>query len=167
MAELNLVAKLKNQLKQEKIHLWNPPYTEDLNQPGQQHMQVSCGEKTDKIFHSHSHFFLCVCVRSCRSVTPHCWVSRQQKLRVLWSPSEFRQSTGEKETRDSGTWTWPPWSCCCPETPGRFGYLHLMRIDNRNSHSFIQKKFQNTDQKYFSHIYKQGFDGSIPTEAGF
>ncbi|CAG05335.1 unnamed protein product [Tetraodon nigroviridis] len=39
MAEQNLVAKLKNQLKQEKILLWNPPYTEDLNQPGQQHMQ--------------------------------------------------------------------------------------------------------------------------------
>lgn len=45
MAELNLVAKLKNQLKQEKILLWNPPYTEDLNQPGQQHMQVSCGKE--------------------------------------------------------------------------------------------------------------------------
>lgn len=32
-------AKLKNQLKQEKIQLWNPPYTDDNNQPGQQHMQ--------------------------------------------------------------------------------------------------------------------------------
>lgn len=33
-------AKLKNQLKQEKIQLWNPPYTGDNNQPGQQQMQV-------------------------------------------------------------------------------------------------------------------------------
>ncbi|XP_003968260.2 NEDD8 ultimate buster 1 [Takifugu rubripes] len=39
MAELNLAAKLKNQLKQEKIHLWNPPYTDDQHQAGQQHMQ--------------------------------------------------------------------------------------------------------------------------------
>ncbi|KAI3355564.1 hypothetical protein L3Q82_018391, partial [Scortum barcoo] len=39
MAELNIEAKLKNQLKQEKIQLWNPPYTDDSNQPGQQHMQ--------------------------------------------------------------------------------------------------------------------------------
>lgn len=43
MAELNLAAKLKNQLKQEKIHLWNPPYTDDQDQAGQQHMQVSWG----------------------------------------------------------------------------------------------------------------------------
>lgn len=43
MAELNLAAKLKNQLKQEKIHLWNPPYTDDQYQAGQQHMQVSWG----------------------------------------------------------------------------------------------------------------------------
>ncbi|XP_049912610.1 NEDD8 ultimate buster 1 isoform X2 [Epinephelus moara] len=39
MAEQNMEAKLKNQLKQEKIQLWNPPYTDDNNQPGQQHMQ--------------------------------------------------------------------------------------------------------------------------------
>lgn len=36
MADQNLEAKLKNLLKQEKIQLWNPPYTEQ----GQQHMQV-------------------------------------------------------------------------------------------------------------------------------
>ena len=41
MEEQNTEAKLKNQLKQEKIQLWNPPYTDDDNQPGQQHMQVS------------------------------------------------------------------------------------------------------------------------------
>lgn len=40
MAELNTEAKLKSRLKQEKIQLWNPPYTDDSNQPGQQHMQV-------------------------------------------------------------------------------------------------------------------------------
>lgn len=48
MAEQNLEAKLKNLLKQEKIQLWNPPYTEQGQQPGQQqgqqqgqqHMQV-------------------------------------------------------------------------------------------------------------------------------
>ncbi|XP_070784051.1 NEDD8 ultimate buster 1-like [Enoplosus armatus] len=39
MAEQNMEAKLKNQLKQEKVQLWNPPYTDDNNQPGQQHMQ--------------------------------------------------------------------------------------------------------------------------------
>uniref|UniRef100_A0AAQ5ZJW2 UBA domain-containing protein n=1 Tax=Amphiprion ocellaris TaxID=80972 RepID=A0AAQ5ZJW2_AMPOC len=39
MAEQNTEAKLKNLLKQEKIQLWNPPYTDDDNQPGQQHMQ--------------------------------------------------------------------------------------------------------------------------------
>ncbi|XP_029935059.1 NEDD8 ultimate buster 1 [Myripristis murdjan] len=39
MAEQNTEAKLKSLLKQEKIQLWNPPYTEDGNQPGQQHMQ--------------------------------------------------------------------------------------------------------------------------------
>ncbi|KAG8009685.1 NEDD8 ultimate buster 1 [Nibea albiflora] len=40
MAELNTEAKLKKQLKQEKIQLWNPPYTDDHdNQPGRQHMQ--------------------------------------------------------------------------------------------------------------------------------
>ncbi|XP_042072943.1 NEDD8 ultimate buster 1 [Haplochromis burtoni] len=36
MAEQNLEAKLKNLLKQEKIQLWNPPYTEQGQQPGQQ-----------------------------------------------------------------------------------------------------------------------------------
>lgn len=40
MTEQNLEAKLKNLLKQEKIQLWNPPYTEQDQQPGQQHMQV-------------------------------------------------------------------------------------------------------------------------------
>lgn len=40
MAELNTEAKLKKQLKQEKIQLWNPPYTDSHNQLGQQHMQV-------------------------------------------------------------------------------------------------------------------------------
>ncbi|XP_076014407.1 NEDD8 ultimate buster 1 [Genypterus blacodes] len=39
MAEQNTEAKLKNLLKQEKIQLWNLPYTDDDNQPGQQHMQ--------------------------------------------------------------------------------------------------------------------------------
>ncbi|XP_030612293.1 NEDD8 ultimate buster 1 [Archocentrus centrarchus] len=39
MAEQNTEAKLKNLLKQEKIQLWNPPYTEQDQQPGQQHMQ--------------------------------------------------------------------------------------------------------------------------------
>ncbi|TDG97604.1 hypothetical protein EPR50_G00227990 [Perca flavescens] len=40
MAEQNTEAKLKSWLKQEKIQLWNPPYTEDEdNVPGQQHMQ--------------------------------------------------------------------------------------------------------------------------------
>ncbi|KAM7369533.1 hypothetical protein PAMP_010851 [Pampus punctatissimus] len=39
MAEQNTEVKLKNLLKQEKIQLWNPPYTDDKNQPGQQHMQ--------------------------------------------------------------------------------------------------------------------------------
>ncbi|XP_076617730.1 NEDD8 ultimate buster 1 [Chaetodon auriga] len=39
MAEQNTEAKLKNQLKQEKIQLWNPPYTDEDKQPGQQHME--------------------------------------------------------------------------------------------------------------------------------
>ncbi|XP_067341677.1 NEDD8 ultimate buster 1-like isoform X1 [Channa argus] len=39
MAEQNTEAKLKNLLKQEKIQLWNPPYTDDNNQAGLQHMQ--------------------------------------------------------------------------------------------------------------------------------
>ncbi|XP_037549955.1 NEDD8 ultimate buster 1 [Nematolebias whitei] len=39
MAEQNTEAKLKNLLKQEKIQLWNPPYTDDHNQPATQHMQ--------------------------------------------------------------------------------------------------------------------------------
>ncbi|XP_028288649.1 NEDD8 ultimate buster 1 [Parambassis ranga] len=39
MAEQNTEAKLKNLLKQEKIQLWNPPYTDAENQPGQQHIQ--------------------------------------------------------------------------------------------------------------------------------
>lgn len=45
MAEQNTEAKLKNLLKQEKIQLWNPPYTEQDQQPGRQHMQVSNGEQ--------------------------------------------------------------------------------------------------------------------------
>lgn len=40
MEEQNTEAKLKNLLKQEKIQLWNSPYTSDNNQPGQQHIQV-------------------------------------------------------------------------------------------------------------------------------
>uniref|UniRef100_A0A673APW0 UBA domain-containing protein n=1 Tax=Sphaeramia orbicularis TaxID=375764 RepID=A0A673APW0_9TELE len=39
MAEQNIEAKLKNLLKQEKIQLWNPPFTLEDNQPGLQHMQ--------------------------------------------------------------------------------------------------------------------------------
>ncbi|XP_072235024.1 NEDD8 ultimate buster 1 [Leuresthes tenuis] len=39
MAQQNTEAKLKNLLKQEKIQLWNPPYTDEQNQSGQQHMQ--------------------------------------------------------------------------------------------------------------------------------
>uniref|UniRef100_A0A672H014 UBA domain-containing protein n=1 Tax=Salarias fasciatus TaxID=181472 RepID=A0A672H014_SALFA len=39
MVEQNTEMKLKNLLKQDKIQLWNPPYTEDNNQPGLQHMQ--------------------------------------------------------------------------------------------------------------------------------
>lgn len=59
MAELNLAAKLKNQLKQEKIQLWNPPYTDLQNQPGQQPMQVSCGGGAAGSAHPHSHLCLC------------------------------------------------------------------------------------------------------------
>ncbi|XP_062297270.1 NEDD8 ultimate buster 1 [Scomber scombrus] len=39
MAEQNTEAKLKILLKQEKIQLWNPPYTDEQNQPGTQHMK--------------------------------------------------------------------------------------------------------------------------------
>uniref|UniRef100_A0A3P9M2C7 Negative regulator of ubiquitin-like proteins 1 n=1 Tax=Oryzias latipes TaxID=8090 RepID=A0A3P9M2C7_ORYLA len=39
MAEQNIEAKLKNLLKQEKVQLWSPPYTDDDDQPGQMHMQ--------------------------------------------------------------------------------------------------------------------------------
>ncbi|XP_044032120.1 NEDD8 ultimate buster 1 isoform X2 [Siniperca chuatsi] len=39
MAEQNTEAKLKNQLKREKVQLWNPPYTAADGQPGQRHMQ--------------------------------------------------------------------------------------------------------------------------------
>ncbi|XP_012711827.2 NEDD8 ultimate buster 1 [Fundulus heteroclitus] len=38
MTEQNTQAKLKNLLKQEKIQLWNPPYTQEDNQPGDQHL---------------------------------------------------------------------------------------------------------------------------------
>ncbi|XP_061821027.1 NEDD8 ultimate buster 1 [Nerophis lumbriciformis] len=40
MADQNIAAKLKNLLKQEKIQLWKPPYTDDTEQPGQQQLQV-------------------------------------------------------------------------------------------------------------------------------
>uniref|UniRef100_A0A3Q2DER1 Uncharacterized protein n=1 Tax=Cyprinodon variegatus TaxID=28743 RepID=A0A3Q2DER1_CYPVA len=40
MAEQNTQAKLKNLLKQERIQLWNPPFTQEDNQPGDQHLQV-------------------------------------------------------------------------------------------------------------------------------
>ncbi|XP_059182922.1 NEDD8 ultimate buster 1 [Centropristis striata] len=39
MAELNLEAKLKLRLKQEKIQLWNEPYSNQLQQPGERHLQ--------------------------------------------------------------------------------------------------------------------------------
>ncbi|XP_015258509.1 PREDICTED: NEDD8 ultimate buster 1 [Cyprinodon variegatus] len=39
MAEQNTQAKLKNLLKQERIQLWNPPFTQEDNQPGDQHLQ--------------------------------------------------------------------------------------------------------------------------------
>uniref|UniRef100_A0A8C4ZJI3 Negative regulator of ubiquitin-like proteins 1 n=1 Tax=Gadus morhua TaxID=8049 RepID=A0A8C4ZJI3_GADMO len=39
MAEENLEAKLKHHLKQDKIQLWNPPYTNDNNEPGKTQMQ--------------------------------------------------------------------------------------------------------------------------------
>uniref|UniRef100_A0A3B3B5Q1 Negative regulator of ubiquitin-like proteins 1 n=1 Tax=Oryzias melastigma TaxID=30732 RepID=A0A3B3B5Q1_ORYME len=39
MAEQNMEAKLKNLLKQEKVQLWSPPYTDEDDQPGQTHMQ--------------------------------------------------------------------------------------------------------------------------------
>lgn len=38
MTEQNTQAKLKNLLKQEKIQLWNPPYTQEDDQPGEQHL---------------------------------------------------------------------------------------------------------------------------------
>ncbi|KAI1888946.1 hypothetical protein AGOR_G00173990 [Albula goreensis] len=39
MAEEHIQSKLKTLLKQEKIQLWNPPFTTDNNQPGQQSMK--------------------------------------------------------------------------------------------------------------------------------
>ncbi|XP_074484158.1 NEDD8 ultimate buster 1 isoform X2 [Sebastes fasciatus] len=39
MSEQNTESKLKMQLKQERIQLWNPPYSDDSNEPGRQHMQ--------------------------------------------------------------------------------------------------------------------------------
>uniref|UniRef100_A0A3B5KUE5 SASH1/NUB1 homeodomain-like domain-containing protein n=1 Tax=Xiphophorus couchianus TaxID=32473 RepID=A0A3B5KUE5_9TELE len=39
MAEQNLQAKLKNLLKQEKVQLWNPPFTQEDDQPGATHLQ--------------------------------------------------------------------------------------------------------------------------------
>ncbi|XP_061569673.1 NEDD8 ultimate buster 1 isoform X2 [Cololabis saira] len=39
MAEQNTEAKLKTLLKQQKVQLWNRPYTADDEQPGQEHMQ--------------------------------------------------------------------------------------------------------------------------------
>ncbi|XP_073344233.1 NEDD8 ultimate buster 1 [Pagrus major] len=38
MEEQNTEAKLKQQLKQEKVQLWNPPYTDDEQQPGRQQL---------------------------------------------------------------------------------------------------------------------------------
>lgn len=38
MTEQNTQAKLKNLLKQEKLQLWNPPYTQEDDQPGEQHL---------------------------------------------------------------------------------------------------------------------------------
>lgn len=49
MAELNTEAKLKTQLKQEKIQLWNPPYTNEQNQPGPQHMQVGAESRFTRV----------------------------------------------------------------------------------------------------------------------
>ena len=48
MAEENLEAKLKHHLKQDKIQLWNPPYTNDNNEPGITQMQVSETYRTMK-----------------------------------------------------------------------------------------------------------------------
>ncbi|XP_061660777.1 NEDD8 ultimate buster 1 isoform X3 [Syngnathoides biaculeatus] len=39
MAERNVEAKLKKQLKQDKIQLWKVPYSDDAQQPGRAHMQ--------------------------------------------------------------------------------------------------------------------------------
>ncbi|XP_014882946.1 NEDD8 ultimate buster 1-like, partial [Poecilia latipinna] len=39
MAEQNLQAKLKNLLKQEKVQLWNPPFTQEDDQPSAVHLQ--------------------------------------------------------------------------------------------------------------------------------
>ncbi|KAM4718107.1 NEDD8 ultimate buster 1 [Anableps anableps] len=39
MTEQNTQAKLKNLLKQEKIQLWNPPFTQEDDRPGDQHLQ--------------------------------------------------------------------------------------------------------------------------------
>ncbi|XP_068593205.1 NEDD8 ultimate buster 1 isoform X2 [Cebidichthys violaceus] len=39
MSDQNLEAKLKQMLKQEKIQLWNPPFSEDSSEPGHQHMK--------------------------------------------------------------------------------------------------------------------------------
>lgn len=75
MAELNLAAKLKNQLKQEKIHLWNPPYTDEQYQAGQQHMQVGRGrDDPTKPFNLLIPIHLCDGVlRSWRSAIPRYW----------------------------------------------------------------------------------------------
>lgn len=64
MAEQNTEAKLKNLLKQEKIQLWNPPYTDAENQPGQQHIQV--GQKTRSS--SHTGVYINTNVRRCEPV---------------------------------------------------------------------------------------------------
>lgn len=45
MSQENLEAKLKQQLKRDKVQLWNPPYTGADERPGAQHMQVGGGTK--------------------------------------------------------------------------------------------------------------------------
>ncbi|XP_068604213.1 NEDD8 ultimate buster 1 [Brachionichthys hirsutus] len=39
MAAVNTEAKLKNRLKQDRVQLWNAPFTDDGNQPGRRHME--------------------------------------------------------------------------------------------------------------------------------
>lgn len=53
---MHIQAKLVNLLKQDKIQLWNPPYTTEYNQAGQQPLQVTLARS-----YSHSN---CVDVHS-------------------------------------------------------------------------------------------------------